>query len=133
MPWFPAESPHQFSSFCNLVNCSMPGLPVHHQLPEFTQTLVHQVGDACLILGLTSLWVAEPCLQLGSLYLPRPPRPPPSKSRKPHHLFQPQDLCSGFSFILYFLTILLSSSPFTTVNSSSFFRKLSRKVAFCRS
>ena len=26
--------------------CSMPGLPGHHQLPEFTQTLVHWVGDA---------------------------------------------------------------------------------------
>ena len=28
------------------MNCSMPGLPVHHQLPEFTQTDVHWVGDA---------------------------------------------------------------------------------------
>ena len=28
------------------MNHSMPGLPVHHQLPEFTQTLVHRVGDA---------------------------------------------------------------------------------------
>ena len=28
------------------MNCSMPGLPVHHQLPEFTQTQVHWVGDA---------------------------------------------------------------------------------------
>ena len=28
------------------VNCNMPGLPVHHQLPELTQTHVHQVGDA---------------------------------------------------------------------------------------
>ena len=28
------------------MNCSMPGLPVHHQLPEFTQAHVHQVGDA---------------------------------------------------------------------------------------
>ena len=28
------------------MNLSMPGLPVHHQLPEFTQTHVHQVGDA---------------------------------------------------------------------------------------
>ena len=27
-------------------NCSTPGLPVHHQLPEFTQTYVHGVGDA---------------------------------------------------------------------------------------
>ena len=26
--------------------CSMPGFPVHHQLPELTQTHVHQVGDA---------------------------------------------------------------------------------------
>ena len=43
----------QFSSvtqscptLCNLMNRSMPGLPVHHQLPEFPQTHVHQVGDA---------------------------------------------------------------------------------------
>ena len=28
------------------MNCSMPGLPVHHYLPEFTQTHVQQVGDA---------------------------------------------------------------------------------------
>ena len=28
------------------MNHSTPGLPVHHQLPEFTQTYVHRVGDA---------------------------------------------------------------------------------------
>ena len=28
------------------MNCSMPGLPVHHQLPEFTQTYVHRLSDA---------------------------------------------------------------------------------------
>ena len=28
------------------MNCRMPGLPVHHQLPEFTQTHVHRVSDA---------------------------------------------------------------------------------------
>ena len=28
------------------MNCSTPGLPVHHQLPEFTQTHVHPIGDA---------------------------------------------------------------------------------------
>ena len=33
-------------TLCDPVNCSMPGLPVHHQLPEFTQTHVHRVGDA---------------------------------------------------------------------------------------
>ena len=43
----------QFSSvaqscptLCNPMNRSTPGLPVHHQLPEFTQTYVHWVGDA---------------------------------------------------------------------------------------
>ena len=51
----------QFSSVRSLsrvqlydpINCSTPGLPVHHQLPEFTQTHVHRVGDASshLILG----------------------------------------------------------------------------------
>ena len=42
----------QFSSvtqscptLCNHMNCSMPGLPVYHQLPEFTQIPVHQVSD----------------------------------------------------------------------------------------
>ena len=32
--------------FCDPMDYSTPGLPVHHQLPEFTQTRVHQVGDA---------------------------------------------------------------------------------------
>ena len=43
----------QFSSvvqscptFCDLMDCSMPGFPVHHQLPELAQTHVHQVSDA---------------------------------------------------------------------------------------
>ena len=43
----------QFSSvaqlcptLCDPMNHSTPGLPVHHQLPEFTQTHVYQVGDA---------------------------------------------------------------------------------------
>ena len=47
------------------MNCSTPGLPVHHQLPEFTQTLVHRVGDAI-----------QPSHPLSS---PSPPAPiPPS-------------------------------------------------------
>ena len=43
----------QFSSvaqlcptLCDPMNRSTPGLPVHHQLPESTQTHVHRVGDA---------------------------------------------------------------------------------------
>ena len=43
---------------------SMPGLPVHHQLPEFTQTHVHGVGDAI-----------QPSHPLSSLFL-LPPIPP---------------------------------------------------------
>ena len=31
---------------CDPMNCSTPGLPVHHQLPEFTHTHVHRVRDA---------------------------------------------------------------------------------------
>ena len=47
-----AEPSVQFSSFaqscltlCDLMNHSMPGFSVHHQLLEFTQTHVHRVGD----------------------------------------------------------------------------------------
>ena len=44
---------HQFSSvaqscptLCDPMNRNTPGLPVHHHLPEFTQTHIHQVSDA---------------------------------------------------------------------------------------
>ena len=33
-------------TLCNPMDCSMPGFPVHHQLPERAQTYVHQVSDA---------------------------------------------------------------------------------------
>ena len=46
------------------MNCSMPSLPVHHQLPEFTQTHVHRVGDA--------IQPSHPLLS------PSPPAPNPS-------------------------------------------------------
>ena len=43
----------QFSSvvqscptLCNSMDCSMPGFPVHHQLPELAQIHVHQISDA---------------------------------------------------------------------------------------
>ena len=32
-------------TFCYPTNCNMPGLPVHHQLPEFTQTHVHNLDS----------------------------------------------------------------------------------------
>ena len=50
---FQSFSSVQFSSvaqscptLCDPMDCSTPGLPVHHQLPEFTQTHIHRVGDA---------------------------------------------------------------------------------------
>ena len=46
------------------MNCSNPGLPVHHQLPKFTQTHVHWVGDA-----ISHLILCRPLLLL-------PPIPP---------------------------------------------------------
>ena len=49
------------SDSCNPMNHSTPGLPVHHQLPEFTQTHAHQVGDAI-----------QPSHPLSSLSLPAP-------------------------------------------------------------
>ena len=49
----PNHSCLQFSSvaqscptLCDPMDCSMPGFPVHHQLPELAQTHVHRVGDA---------------------------------------------------------------------------------------
>ena len=32
-------------TLCDPMDCSTPGFPVHHQLPEFTQTHAHQVSD----------------------------------------------------------------------------------------
>ena len=34
------------SESCDSMDCSMPGLPVHHQLPDLAQTHVHLVRDA---------------------------------------------------------------------------------------
>ena len=53
VPLYTQFSSVQFSSvaqscptLCNPIDCSTPGFPVHHQLPEFTQTHVHWVSDA---------------------------------------------------------------------------------------
>ena len=38
--------PQSCLTLCDPMDCSTPGFPVHHQLPEFSQTYVHWVGDA---------------------------------------------------------------------------------------
>jgi len=58
-------------TLCDPMNRSTPGLPVHHQLPEFTETHVHQVSDAI-----------QPSHPLSS---PSPPAPNPSQHQS---LFQ---------------------------------------------
>ena len=54
-------------TLCDPMNCSMPGLLVHHQFLEFTQTHVHRVGDAI-----------QPSHPLSS---PSPPAPNPSQQQ----------------------------------------------------
>ena len=58
-----------YLTLCDPMDWSMPGLPVHHQLPEFTQTHVHWVGDAI-----------------------QPPHPLSSPSPPAFNLFQQQGL-----------------------------------------
>ena len=68
---------HQFSSvtqscptLCNPMDCSTSGFPVHHQLPELTQTHVHRVGD-----------IIQPSCPLSSL------SPPAFNLSQHQHLF----------------------------------------------
>ena len=68
--WFSSVA-QSCPTLCNPMNCSMPGLPVHHQLPEFTQTHIHLVGDAI-----------QPFQPLSS------PSPPASNPSQPQNLFQ---------------------------------------------
>ena len=58
-------------TLCDPMNLSTPGLPVHHQLPEFTETHVHRVSDAI-----------QPSHPVSS---PSPPAPNPSQHQS---LFQ---------------------------------------------
>ena len=44
--WSVSSVTQSCPTLCNLINRSMPALPVHHQLPEFIQTHVYRVGDA---------------------------------------------------------------------------------------
>ena len=63
-------------TLCHPMNRSMPGLPVHYQLPKFTQTHVHRVGDAI-----------QPSHPLSS---PSPPAPNPSQHQG--------QVCANISF-----------------------------------
>ena len=69
----------------NPMNRSTPGLPVHHHLPEFTQTHVHRVSDTI-----------QPSHPLSS---PSPPAPDPSQHQS---LFQPVNSSHEVAKVLEF-------------------------------
>ena len=101
----------QFSSvaqscptLCDPMNRSMPGLPVHHQLPEFTQTHVHRVSDV--------IHLSHP------LSSPSPPAPNPSQHQS---LFQWVNLYWCFSFWLTSLCIIGSSFIHLIITDSNVF------------
>ena len=84
--WKLTFSSVQFSSvaqscptLCNPMNRSTPGLPVHHQLPESTQTHVHRVSDA--------IQPSHPLLS---------PSPPALNLSQHQGLFKESALCIGY-------------------------------------
>ena len=101
--FFPSfESSHvylgvQFSSVawscptpCDPMNHSTPGLPVHHQLPEFTQTHIHRVSDAI-----------QPSHPLSS---PSPPAPNPSQHQ---YTYLIDSFLVLFNWSLAYMTLLV--------------------------
>ena len=106
--------PVQFSSvaqscltLCNPMNRSTPGLPVHHQLPEFTQTHVHRVCDAI-----------QPSHPLPS---PSPHAPPPPPAHNPFQhrgLFQWVNSLPEVPKVLEFQ---LQHQPFQWIFMTDFF------------
>ena len=80
-------------TLCDPMNRSTPGLPVSHQLPKFTQTHVHRVGDAI-----------QPSHPLSS---PSPPVPNPSQHQG---LFQWVNSSHRMFSIAYFTILIILSN-----------------------
>ena len=79
-------------TLCDPMNCSKPGLPVHHQLLESTQTHVHRVGDAI-----------QPSHPLSSPSPPAPKSLPASESFPMSQLFAWGGQSTGVSALALFL------------------------------
>ena len=82
-----------YPTLCDPMNRSTPGLPVHHQLPEFTQAHVHQVSDA--------IQTSHPRSS------PSPPAPNPSQHQS---LKGPFSQGYGFSSSVQFSLSVVSDS-----------------------
>ena len=78
-------------TLCDPMNCSTPGLPVHHQLPGFTQTHVHRVG-----MPSSHLILCRPLLLL-------PPMPPSIRVLSMSQLFAWGGQSTGVSALASFL------------------------------
>ena len=107
-----AVLPFQFSSvaqsyptLCDPMNHSTPGLPVHHQHPEFTQTHVHRVGDAI-----------QPSHLLSS------PSPPAHNPPSMNDIYTIQNMGICFSKTRYFIATIFSmqrvNNSLSPLNSS---------------
>ena len=94
--WF-SSGTQPCPTHCDPMNRSTPGFPVHHQLPEFTQTHVHRVGDAI-----------QPSRPLSS---PSPPAPNPSQ---PQGLFQWVNSLHEVAKVLEWVSALASVLPKNT-------------------
>ena len=106
----------QFSSvaqscptLCDPMNHSTPGLPVHHQLPEYTQTQVHRVGDAI-----------QPSHPLSS---PFPPAPNPSQQQSLFQWVNSSHEVMGPDAII-FVFWMLSFKPTFSLSSFTFIKRL---------
>ena len=81
-----------YPTLCGPMNRSTPGLPVHHHLPEFTQTHVHRVRDAI-----------QPSHPLSSPFPPAPKSLPASESFPMSQLFAWGGQSTGISALVSFL------------------------------
>ena len=96
---------------CDPMNCSTPGLPVHHQLLEFTQTHVHRVTDAI-----------QPSHPLSS---PSPPAPNPSQHQglfqwvnSSHEVAKVLELVICLSFLFFSQYLIICSDTWGFCNCS---------------
>ena len=102
------------SDSCDPMNRSTPGLPVHHQVLESTQTHVHRVGNAI-----------QPSHPLSS---PSPPAPNPSQHQtlfSAKHFQHPLSVCLSLPF-----SLLPSVSPDATGSES--LEEIREELAMCQ-
>ena len=123
------------------MNRSTPGLPVHHQLPEFTETHIHRVSDRCNF----SITHSGPTSLTSSLLLEQPDRAHPrafAPSALPiqSSLLQtaaqhtPSSLCTVKPALAMVLKVLTpSSNPLPLSLSQRFFALRGTRKTFCDS